>query len=111
MSQVPKKVVEMVKKRDNQSCTRCGRHGGNVHHRRMRSQSPKAVVHNVENLIVLCGSGTTGCHGWVHANPAESYENGWLVRSYQEPEFEPVTDCEGGRWILDSQGEKVRVQA
>lgn len=33
-----------------------------------------------ENTLDLCGSGTTGCHGHVHANPAESYARGWLIR-------------------------------
>lgn len=32
------------------------------------------------NLVLLCGSGTTGCHGEVHAHPTESYATGWMVR-------------------------------
>ena len=31
------------------------------------------------NLVVLCGSGTTGCHGWVESHRAEARELGYLV--------------------------------
>lgn len=31
------------------------------------------------NKLSLCGSGTTGCHGWVHAHPREAREKGWIV--------------------------------
>lgn len=110
MSQVPKKTIALVKQRDNESCVRCGRMGGNIHHRRMRSQSPKWAVHNIENLILLCGSGTTGCHGWVHGHPAESYENGWMVRSYRDPENVPLIDAEGRAWFLTNRGTKIQAE-
>lgn len=42
------------------------------------------------NGIGLCGSGTTGCHGWVHAHPAESYRLGYLVHSWDDPEDIPL---------------------
>ena len=93
------RTVELVRDRDG-GCVRCGRWGGNTHHRKLRSQSSKQEVHLPQNLIVLCGSGTTGCHGWVHANPAESYEQGWLVRSWQSPEEVPVRYAGGHMYTL-----------
>ena len=50
-----------------------------------------------------CGSGTTGCHGYCHANPANAYENGWLVRSWDDPLTRPV--LRRGQWVvLDNAG-------
>ena len=106
MSRVPKKSAEAVKNRD-EFCVRCGRGGSNVHHRRMRSQSPKAVVHNLENMIVLCGSGSSGCHGWVHGNPEESYKQGWLVESWQSPEDVPVRYASGDFYYLNNRGTRI----
>lgn len=45
-----------------------------------------------------CGSGTTGCHGNLHASPAKGYENGWLVKSWDNPLTRPV--LYRGRWVL-----------
>jgi hypothetical protein len=53
-----------------------------IHHRKRRSQGG---THTPENLLLLCGTGTTGCHGWVHANVTESLEAGWLVRGSADP--------------------------
>lgn len=73
--------------RDGFRCVRCGRHfpegrGLDAHHRHLRSQGGMGTL---DNGISLCGSGTTGCHGWVHAHPALSYEAGWLVHSWDDP--------------------------
>lgn len=55
-----------------------------VHHKRMRGSGGTSdpSIHDLENLAVLCGgvTGRDGHHGYVHDNPAESYENGLLVR-------------------------------
>ena len=109
MSRVPARTVELVRQRDV-GCVRCGRWGGNTHHRKLRSQSSKKEVHLLQNLIILCGSGTTGCHGIVHANPAESYRQGWLVRSWQDPLVVPVFYApEGAFFVLTERGTRVRV--
>lgn len=44
-----------------------------VHHVLRRSQGGG---HEPENLLHLCNR----CHGWVHANPAEAMEKGWLKK-------------------------------
>jgi hypothetical protein len=33
-------------------------------------------------LVVLCGSGVTGCHGWVETHRQDAYGDGWLVRRH-----------------------------
>lgn len=84
---------ETVLYRDDYRCVRCGisilNHIYSIHHRRMRSH-PFAELHQPANLLTLCGSGTTGCHGWVHDHPKEAMENGWLVSGYTQPESVPV---------------------
>lgn len=43
------------------------------HHRKMRSQGGD---NQIDNLLLVCDRH----HRYIHANPAESYDNGWLVR-------------------------------
>jgi hypothetical protein len=73
-------VIVIVDARDQQCCVRCGKwlsNNGSRHHRQRRAVGGHLVV----NLILLCGSGTTGCHGWVHANPARARAEGLIVRA------------------------------
>jgi hypothetical protein len=81
MTSVPKHVAELVDVRDAYSCVRCGRSlrftSGSRHHRQRRAVGG----HSVANLILLCGSGTTGCHGWAHAHPREARAAGYIVRA------------------------------
>lgn len=60
--------------------------GLNQHHRKLRRHGGSDEG---ENLITVCGSGTTGCHGWIHSHPTESYRRGWLVHSWDSPEEVP----------------------
>lgn len=76
----PQAVRDMVFDRDRW-CVRCGKalakgQGGySIHHLTLRSHG---VDNSVEAQILLCGSGTTGCHGWVHAHPAAARAAGWI---------------------------------
>ena len=80
---------EKVIARDQGKCARCGRHvahlqrgiAWSIHHRRPRGIGGTllAWVMAVANLIILCGSGTTGCHGWVESQRREAREQGFLV--------------------------------
>ena len=107
MSQPDRETCHLVDHRDGMRCVRCGRSlygvAASRHHRRRRSQSTKDVMHNVENLILLCGTGTTGCHGYVHGHPAESYEAGWLVHSWDDPLDIQVRSWRG-LLLLDADG-------
>jgi hypothetical protein len=55
------------------------------------------------NGLAGCGSGTTGCHGWCHANPAAAQELGWMLLSTAKPLLEPAyihTIRFGLAWVL-----------
>lgn len=78
----------------------CFGRGGNYHHRLNRSQGG---VYTPSAALWLCGSGTTGCHGWITNNPEVARENGWSVKSTDNPVDVPV--LYRGRWVLlDDEG-------
>jgi len=90
MSDIPEGVKMAVDTRDEQRCFRCREWiaaGGSRHHRKLRSRQG---ANTVQNLVLLCGSGTTRCHGWVHANVAEATRVGLIVPSWREPENVPI---------------------
>lgn len=80
------KVRAVVLIRDGYMCVRCGKGIAeqvySIHHRVLRSQGG---THTPENLVTLCGTGTTGCHGWVHANITEATDAGWIVQGGEDP--------------------------
>lgn len=78
------KACEIVDARADGRCERCGRAAlvANHHHRLLRSRGGRDLP---SNLVRLCGSGTTGCHGWVHANVAAATDAGYIVRTNADP--------------------------
>lgn len=96
-------VVDGVLERENYSCIVCGIGigpegrgvGWSIHHRIRRSQG---VDHSIQNLILACGSGTTGCHGRIHAEPEAARAGGWMLSGRQEPLAIPVLIA-GERWV------------
>jgi hypothetical protein len=91
--------------RDGGRCFRCGeplRDGWySCHHRKLKSGGG---TDSLDNRIMLHGSGTTGCHGWVHAHPQLARESGWLVSRYAEPGEVPVLHWERGMVYLLADG-------
>lgn len=81
-------TIAAVDDRAGNCCERCGAwaEGGSRHHRKLRRHGD----HSVQNLVLLCGSGTTGCHGFVHANPALSYADGWMIHGGDDPLLVPI---------------------
>lgn len=81
--------------RDLGVCVRCRRvdpvWGVNRDHRKGRGVGGLTVV---ENLQLLCGSGTTGCHGWKSENPAEALDGGYAVPGWADPLVWPAR-----RWV------------
>lgn len=90
--------------REQQRCARCGViiwSGGSRHHRKFRS---RRGGDEVSNGLLMCGSGTTGCHGWAHANPIAARQTGFAVGAHEDPRLIPVKHALHGRVWLDDQG-------
>lgn len=87
-------------------CLRCGTNihdpscwpGRSGHHRQLRRAADPDVRHSPANIVELCGSGTTGCHGWVHQHVTEAERLGLIVPFGLDPRDVPVFDWEG-RWL------------
>lgn len=97
-------TVRLVWGHDQGCCVRCGTilwpagrgFGWSVHHRVLKSHG---VNNSPTNLILLCGSGSSGCHGMVHSRP-RTYraEGGWILRSTDNPAQVAVL-LAGSRWV------------
>ena len=98
---IPSTVRRALRERSDGACEMCGlAYPTNAHHRKNLSQGGEDVL---SNLLHLCGSGTTGCHGWVTEHPAISYIKGWSVRRGVDPASMPVW-YRGSRVKLDDLG-------
>ncbi|UVK58627.1 HNH endonuclease [Microbacterium phage CrazyRich] len=93
----------LVLLRDAGRCVWCGRPWGdllNLHHRLLRSHG---TDNSPANLIAVCGSGTTGCHGAIHAHPDKARQRGHIVPSWSSPVTVPVLTWRG-LLLLDDEG-------
>ena len=93
-------VRQLVMERDGYACVKCGfpvsgepGRDYSLQHRTPRgmggSRDPRLNLPS--NLILLCGSGTTACHGDVEANRATARAHGYLVPRPLDPAEVPVT--------------------
>lgn len=72
-----------LSKRAVHRCEVCGCPGANTVHRRVNaSQGGRDTL---GNLLLVCGSGTTGCHGRITTNPAWARARGYTVGGTFEP--------------------------
>lgn len=98
--------------RANYRCEKCGglgdAFGWSVHHRvpRKMGGSRNEILHLPANLILLCGSGVTGCHGWVESNRDKAREQGFLLYRVESAEEIPFIDDDGKAWNIFNNGEK-----
>jgi hypothetical protein len=69
-------------------CEKCGSAGPLSHHHRIKRSHGGEWLPS--NIVVLCGSGTTGCHGWVEHHPAEANALGWALQPHEDPLVVPV---------------------
>ena len=92
-------TVAAVLERSGYRCEACGKLVGDqrgtdysIHHRRARGMGGTRWFgcNLPSNLLVLCGSGTTGCHGYVEAHRFHAANAGWLVSRYKDPADTPV---------------------
>lgn len=95
---------DKIDARETQRCARCGvfiTNNGSRHHRKLKS---RGGGDEVSNGVLLCGSGTTGCHGWAHANPTTARLGGFIVASHEDPRDVPILHAIHGRILLDDDG-------
>lgn len=103
-------TVDLIIERDASSCVVCGigidtSYGRgvlwSVHHRLLRGQG---LDNRPSNLALMCGSGTTLCHGNVHGGPAAARRGGWMLRSTDIPELVAMAHSQFGWVLLDNEG-------
>lgn len=106
-------VVDLVLERDMHSCVVCANnlHGTrgrdwSIQHRDPRGMggTSRPEVNRPSNLLTVCGSGTTGCHGWLEARRVEAEEMGLLVRGNEKPTEVPVSTWYGVVLLNDEGG-------
>lgn len=79
---------EQIRERDGWKCARCGSTWElDIHHRFARSGG---TDESAANRVVLCRA----CHRWVHGNPVQARQQGWIVRADADPAAVPV-----GHWM------------
>lgn len=114
--------------RDGERCFMCRRplrfedrgHGWSMHHRKPRGKGgtkggAAAAIASPANALTLCGSGTTGCHGWAEHYRAKAIGMGVLISlngvgSDFEPEQVRVQRRDKTWWLLTRDGRAVEVE-
>jgi HNH endonuclease len=102
MSRVRPSQREKLRERAHGCCEACGSPGAtNAHHRINQSQGG---LDDLANLMLLCGSGTTGCHGTVTESPHLARWMGYTLSSHQDPARSHVCrwsrELGGQQWVL-----------
>jgi hypothetical protein len=104
----PERDRAIVYARSDGRCAGCGRSSPlTVQHRRARGMggTRRREVGEHPNGVALCGSGTTGCHGWAEANPRDAELLGWALDAGADPLVEPYRDrTYGWRRVLPDGG-------
>lgn len=101
---MPQATIRSVTDRSQNRCERCGTQDSlrwSFHHRKPRGMggSKDPAINSPANILLLCGSGTTGCHGWVESHREQAYEEGLLVHRNDDPDEIPVTLRYGTVWL------------
>jgi 5-methylcytosine-specific restriction protein A len=107
MASFPPQTRVLAYARADQRCELCGvyAYGGSLHHRRPRGMGgdKRPETSAVSNALLLCGSGTTGCHGRIESNRNWARDEGLLVRPNDNPAEVPVV-LRMGRVLLTDWG-------
>ncbi len=108
-------VRATVYERDAQSCVWCGRRiydeWASLQHRRSRSMggSRQADTNLPANLLLVDGTGTTGCHGRIESAPELARHYGYRINQTDDPTTVPVWIARLGWVLLDNFGGYVEV--
>lgn len=107
--------------REQERCFRCRRPlrfedrgiGWSAHHRRPRQMGGVGrpggeyalQIASITNCLILCGSGTTGCHGWAERLRAIAEDYGYIVRrGIDTPAGTRIKRADGSWWLLTESG-------
>lgn len=101
MPSVPTAVAFEVYERDLGLCRVGGLHVGvfggrgfawSAHHRLAQGMGGTSLPWWLDPrwLLLVCGTGTTGCHGWLESNRTEAEALGYLLR-HTTPPTDPDT--------------------
>lgn len=97
MTGFSKPVRDIITRRANGACERCGLAAPayQIHHRRPRGigGSKRHDTNQASNALFVC----VACHCAIESDRSLSLENGWLVRQGQEPFLVPV--FRRGEWV------------
>jgi hypothetical protein len=105
MTVTPKTRREVIA-RDRQTCQWCGiwvdvtAGAYSLQHRRARGMggSKRIDTDLPSNLVTMCGSGVTGCHGYIESHRDAARQRGFTLRDRDRPELVPVLD-HIGQWL------------
>jgi len=77
-----------------------------VHHRKPRRMGGTSdpMINDISNLMLVCGSGTTGCHGALESNRSQAYQDGYLLYAGQDSRAIPARIHGKGFRLLTSEG-------
>ena len=100
---------DLVKERDDWRCASCGKPATgtpgvdySIQHRVARGDGGTSdpAINSPANLILLCGSALTGCHGKAERREREMHQKGFRLEHWQKPAKEPVAHALHGRVLL-----------
>lgn len=103
----------VVEHRFGGRCCRCGEvarvgvgRSASVQHRTPRGMggTSRPEINWPSNLVWVCGTGTTACHGHMESRRTEAYAAGWLVPHGSDPAEEPLLLWNGSKVLLDNDG-------
>jgi hypothetical protein len=103
-----KRIVAGILERDRY-CYVCANALGtwHLHHRKLRKHGGQDTYENVIAVHPQCHNLGTNS---IHANPAKSYENGWLVHSWDDPTDVPVMMRGANAVMLTTCGDKIEFE-
>lgn len=107
MSGPTPKTRQIVWTRAGSRCEVCGTNlltaPNSIHHRRRRGMGGNRSVwiNQPSNLILICGTGVTGCHGHIESYRTAAYDAGLLLRDGEMPWEHPVQLLQGLVYLTD----------
>lgn len=102
-----KNTRALVKERDEWRCAACGDPvkgtpgvDFSIQHRVARGPggTPDPRINSPINLILLCGSATTLCHGKAESRDPEMHRRGFWLKQSERPQLHPVDHAVHG-WV------------